>query len=186
MAVPRRQESRRGGADAASEQPSPRISHREDVVGMSQVIQVRAARAVDADVLIEFNCRLAAETEHRQLDRLVVARGVAAALADPGKARYFVACAGDRVVGQLMHTWEWSDWRDGYFWWLQSVYVDATWRRRGVFRALYEHLCAAAEADPQVVGLRLYVERENLAAQEAYRRLGMSGAGYLVLERMTG
>lgn len=143
---------------------------------------VRPATPSDAEVLIEFNCRLAAETEQKHLDRATVSRGVQRALADPAKARYFVACREGRPVGQVMHTWEWSDWRNGYFWWLQSVYVDPPHRGRGVFRALFEHLRALAEADPEVIGLRLYVEQENVAAQRVYARLGMNPTGYLVLE----
>jgi GNAT superfamily N-acetyltransferase len=149
---------------------------------VSSSLTVRLATLADADTLVDFNCRLAAETEHKELDRDTVARGVRRALADPAKARYFVACLDGRPVGQVMHTWEWSDWRNGYFWWLQSVYVVPVHRGRGVFRALFEHLRALAEADPEVVGLRLYVEQENTAAQQVYARLGLTPTGYLVLE----
>src|SRR5262249_25638071 len=105
-------------------------------------------------------------------------------LADPQRGRYFVAEEAGRVVGQLLLTYEWSDWRDGWIWWIQSVYVHADFRRAGVFRCLYEHVagCAAAEAD-RVVALRLYVERDNAAAQQTYGRMGMSGTSYLVMER---
>ncbi len=150
--------------------------------GAASALMVRPATPADAEVLIDFNCRLAAETEHKQLDRDTVSHGVRRALADPAKARYFVACLGGRPVGQVMHTWEWSDWRNGYFWWLQSVYVVPAHRGRGVFRALFEHLRALAELDPEVIGLRLYVERENAAAQQVYARLGLTPTGYLVLE----
>ena len=85
-----------------------------------------------------------------------------------------------------MHTWEWSDWRNGDVWWLQSVYVHADYRRQGVFRALKQHLESLAEADPDVVGLRLYVERDNGHAQKTYNSLGFQSAGYLVMERMFG
>lgn len=145
---------------------------------------VRPAHAHDLDFIVDCNCRLAAETEHKQLDRPTVTRGVAAALADPRKARYYVACAGDRPVGQLMHTWEWSDWRNGDIWWLQSVYVLPEHRGQGVFRRLFEHVAALAAQDPGVVGLRLYVEQDNAAAQAVYSRLGLSEAGYRVLERL--
>ncbi|HVW01866.1 MAG TPA: GNAT family N-acetyltransferase, partial [Planctomycetaceae bacterium] len=117
-------------------------------------------------------------------DRPTVERGVAALLADPRHGRYFVACDGPRVVGQMMHTYEWSDWRNGQIWWLQSVYVAADFRQRGVFRALFEHVLHAAEADPGVVGVRLYVEDENKSAQAAYAKLGLDEAGYHVMERM--
>jgi ribosomal protein S18 acetylase RimI-like enzyme len=135
-------------------------------------------------VIVDYNCRLASETEGKQLDRPTVERGVAALLADPRHGRYFVACDGSRVVGQMMHTYEWSDWRNGQIWWLQSVYVAADFRQRGVFRALFEHVLKAAEADPGVVGVRLYVEEENKSAQAAYAKLGLDEAGYHVMERM--
>ncbi|MFV0444514.1 MAG: GNAT family N-acetyltransferase [Planctomycetaceae bacterium] len=150
----------------------------------ADLIPIRPACGDDAATIVDFNCRLAWETEQKQLDREVVARGVAAVLADPRKARYFVACDGDRPVGQLMHTWEWSDWRNGDIWWLQSVYVHPDYRGRGVFRQLFEHLRQQAEVDPAVVGLRLYVEQDNTTAQEVYTRLGMSAPGYRVLELM--
>src|SRR5262245_61752969 len=115
-------------------------------------------RATDADVptLVEFNRRLALETEHKTLDFAVLTDGVVAVLADGGtKGTYFVAEEDGRVVGQLMFTLEWSDWRNGWVWWIQSVYVHPDARRKGVFRALYEHVHRAAVADPQVVAIRL-------------------------------
>ncbi|MEX0704816.1 MAG: GNAT family N-acetyltransferase [Planctomycetales bacterium] len=147
---------------------------------------VRAARLDDRETIVEFNCRLAEETEGLRLDRATVTAGVEAVLADVSKGRYFVACRKDREqpVGQLMHTREWSDWRNGDLWWLQSVYVVPDCRRLGVFRLLYDHALEAARGAPQVVGVRLYVEQHNAAAQDAYRRLGMREAGYLVMERI--
>ena len=144
---------------------------------------VRRAVHADALVLVEFNRRLALESEGKTLDPAVLARGVAAGLADDNKARYFVADEGGAVVGQLMLTSEWSDWRDGWIWWIQSVYVRDDWRRRGVFRLLYEHVHQAALDDRTVIGIRLYVEHENHSAQESYLKLGMERTGYLVLER---
>ncbi|HUG92661.1 MAG TPA: GNAT family N-acetyltransferase, partial [Planctomycetaceae bacterium] len=128
---------------------------------MVDSMHVRLATAADRDTIAEFNCRLAEESEETSLDPETVREGVAALLADPAKGRYFVACAGGRIVGQLMHTWEWSDWRNGQIWWLQSVYVHPDYRRRGVFRRLFEHVLREAESDPGVVGLRLYVENGN-------------------------
>lgn len=145
-------------------------------------LEVRTATARDESFVVDCNCRLAWETEHKQLDRPTVTLGVRAALADPAKARYFVACRDGLPVGQVMHTWEWSDWRNGVFWWLQSVYVLPEHRGGGVFRRLFEHVRELAEADPQVVGLRLYVEQANAAAQAAYLKLGMTDARYGVLE----
>jgi len=142
-------------------------------------------RATDADVptLVEFNRRLALETEHKTLDLAVLTDGVVAGLKDDEKAKYFVAEDGGRVVGQLMLTLEWSDWRNGWVWWIQSVYVRPDARRRGVFRALFEHVLVEARAEPDVVGLRLYVEQDNGSAQQTYARLGMDRTAYLVFER---
>jgi ribosomal protein S18 acetylase RimI-like enzyme len=147
-------------------------------------LQVRTASPDDWETIVAFNCRLAEETENLCLDPAVIGPGVRSALSDPRKARYFVACFGPEVVGQLMLTTEWSDWRNGDIWWLQSVYVDPPFRRQGVFRELYRHACREADTDPNVVGLRLYVEIHNNRAQDVYRRLGMQEAGYLVMQHM--
>lgn len=146
-------------------------------------LTIRNADPADADVIADFNARLAEESEGKKLAHDRLRHGVAAALGDPARARYFLACRGTAVVGQLMITTEWSDWRNGWFWWIQSVYVVPEERRRGVFRALYEHVEQLARGDGGIVGLRLYVEQENRRAQEVYRRLGMKPPGYFVLER---
>jgi ribosomal protein S18 acetylase RimI-like enzyme len=146
-------------------------------------VTVRRAGAADADTIVDFNCLLAEESEGKTLERALLLPGVRAGLLDDMKIRYYVAEDAGRVVGQMGTTLEWSDWRNGWFWWIQSVYVRPEARRRGVFRALYEHVLRAAQADPQVIGLRLYVEEENRAAQQTYERLGMEKTGYFVLER---
>ena len=145
-------------------------------------LTIRRGQPGDAGAVIEFNRRLAEETEGKALDAAVLAAGVAAVLADPARGLYFLAESGGEVAGQLMLTFEWSDWRNGWVWWIQSVYVRADVRRRGVFRALYEHVERAARQDPGVVGLRLYAERENVAAQQTYLRMGMRWTSYQVLE----
>lgn len=157
-------------------------------------ISIRSATPDDAATIVEFNRRLAWETEQKRLDDAVLTAGVQAALSRPDYARYFVAettldgTAGatstkPTIIGQLMITFEWSDWRNGLFWWIQSVYVHADHRRRGVFRALYDHVETLARATPDVCGLRLYVEHENAAAQATYKNLGMHPPGYVVFER---
>jgi GNAT superfamily N-acetyltransferase len=146
-------------------------------------LSIRRAGPADAAIVTEFNRLLAAESEGKTLDAAVLAAGVASGLADPRKGVYFLAEEDGVAVGQIMFTTEWSDWRNGWFWWIQSVYVRPAERRRGVFRALFEHVDQAARADGHVIGLRLYVERENHVAQETYRRMGMEAAGYLVFER---
>ncbi len=150
---------------------------------MSELL-IRPANESDVDVVVEFNRRLAAETEDKALDAETLRAGVLAGLADARRARYFLAEVEGWVVGQLMLTTEWSDWRNGDLWWFQSVYVAADHRRRGVFRRLFEHVLATAERDPGVVGLRLYVEDQNEVAQRTYRQLGLSKGGYHVMERI--
>jgi GNAT superfamily N-acetyltransferase len=145
-------------------------------------ILVRAARAGDAAALAAGNIAMALEAEHKTLDPATVQRGVEAVFERPALGRYFVAEIEGRVVGQAMHTYEWSDWRNGTFWWLQSVYVAPHARRLGVFRALYRHVEDLARSDAGVCGLRLYVERDNARAQNTYRSCGMDDAGYLVME----
>lgn len=154
---------------------------------MSQLdLEIRPATLEDWETIADFNLKLADETEPVVLDRATVEAGVRALLADDRKGRYFVATVDGRIIGQLMHTREWSDWRNGDVWWLQSVYVEAAFRRQGVFAALKRNLEELAESDPNVVGLRLYVEQGNEHAQATYRTLGFKSAGYLVMERMFG
>lgn len=146
-------------------------------------LSIRRAGPADVPIVAEFNRRLAQETEGKSLDPVILTRGVAAAIADANKAIYFVATRDEIVVGQLAITREWSDWRNGWFWWIQSVYVQADARRQGVFSQLYHHLHQEAVAATDVIGIRLYVEQENRAAQETYRKLGMDRAGYFILQR---
>lgn len=125
---------------------------------------------------------MARETEGLELDRDRLRRGVEAVLEDRTKGFYWVAEIDNRVVGQTLVTQEWSDWRNGAFWWIQSVYVEPESRGSGVFRALYEHVDREARAHPGVCGLRLYVEQENHKAQNAYERLGMKRTPYWIYE----
>ena len=138
----------------------------------------------DADVLAQFNVALAKESENLLLDPARVKAGVAALLRDPAKGTYFVAEAGGAVVGQLLITHEWSDWNNGDFWWLQSVYVRSDCRRRGVFQALFEHVLARAEGRRDVAAIRLYVEKNNEPALKAYARLELKETHYRILERL--
>jgi ribosomal protein S18 acetylase RimI-like enzyme len=151
--------------------------------GTASTLLIRRADADDGEAIAELNRRLAAETESLALDPATIAAGVQAALADPAKARYFVATEPTgSIVGQVMHTYEWSDWRNGWIWWLQSVYVLPEYRGRGVLRRLVTHVIELGRSDPQVVGLRLYVEEHNTTAHAVYDRLGLAAAGYHVRE----
>ena len=143
---------------------------------------IRPARTTDADIICAFNRLMAKETENLDLDLALVGPGVKAMLADPHKGRYFVAELGEQVVGQIGYTCEWSDWRNGYFWWIQSVYVAKPARRQGVFSKLLEMVVTAARAQPDVIGVRLYVEHDNAAAQATYQQLGFALTNYNVME----
>ncbi len=145
-------------------------------------ISVRPARADDAELVAELNARLAADTEDLSLDRARLLAGVRAVLEDPGKGFYTMAERAGSVVGQLLITREWSDWRNGDFWWIQSVFVVPEARGAGVFRALYEHVDRLARERGDVCGLRLYVERHNESAQRTYERLGMQRTVYDMFE----
>ncbi|MEZ6085449.1 MAG: GNAT family N-acetyltransferase [Phycisphaerae bacterium] len=149
---------------------------------MKSSIIVRSAAASDLRAIVEGNSMMAIESEGKRLDEAVLTRGVRRALEDPLRGRYLVAECDGRVVGQLMVTQEWSDWRDGWFWWIQSVYVAKNFRRKGVYRRLYEHLRDEASNTAGVCGLRLYVERENEPALATYQSLGMVDAGYNLYE----
>jgi GNAT superfamily N-acetyltransferase len=145
-------------------------------------IVVRPGTAADRDFIVDCNARLARETENKQLDAAKLKAGVDSLFATPAKGRYFIAELDRRPVGQLMFTTEWSDWRNGYFWWIQSVYVLPQARRAGVFSALFHHLERLAREDVNVCGLRLYVDRANEPAQRTYRRLGLNATHYALME----
>lgn len=151
-------------------------------VEQSPKITVRWATRDDFEVIAQYNCELASESEQKRLDLEVVRAGVLAILNDSAKGRYVVACAEGQIVGQMMHTREWSDWRNGEIWWLQSVYVAKAIRRMGVFRQLLAEMRAAAAREVGVIGLRLYVEQENSRAIETYLRSEFTETGYTVME----
>jgi ribosomal protein S18 acetylase RimI-like enzyme len=151
---------------------------------MPNAVTIRRGEPRDAATIADFNRRMAWETEHKQLDADVLARGVARVFNDAAKGFYLVAELAGEVVGQLMVTYEWSDWRDGWIWWIQSVYVREDCRRQGIFRSLHDEAIRLARASGDVVGVRLYVERENARAQATYERLGMYDPGYVVRELM--
>ena len=145
-------------------------------------INIRNANLNDAPIIADFNYSIAAETEHIELDRKRLLRGVIALLKDDSKGFYILAEIGGRVAGQLMITYEWSDWRCATFWWIQSVYVPKEFRGAGVFKQLYRHIEKRARKNKSVCGLRLYVERSNSRAQQTYEHLGMNKADYNMYE----
>jgi GNAT superfamily N-acetyltransferase len=138
------------------------------------------------EVLVDFSAAMALETEGLTLDRERLRRGTLAVLESSARGFYLVAerlgRASKEVVGQLLVTYEWSDWRNATFWWIQSVYVHPNWRRRGVYRRMHEAVLTQARARKDVCGLRLYVERGNRMAQAAYRQVGLTPSAYRVFE----
>ena len=143
---------------------------------------IRHGRPADFETIAAFNLSLAAETEDLHLDPDTVRKGVQAVLSDAAKGTYFVAEREGVIVGQLMITLEWSDWRNGRIWWIQSVYVAADARGSGVYRQLHEHVEREARQRPDVAAIRLYVHHENERAQQTYARMGMQETEYKIFE----
>lgn len=145
-------------------------------------ISIREAAPADLEIICRYNAALAEESEAKSLDRGVLEAGVRAALDDPDRSRYFIAESGGQAIGQIMYTLEWSDWRNGWFWWLQSVYVAPEARGTGVFSALFGHVADRARRRDDVCGIRLYVEAENTHAQRVYSAMGLEMTSYQVME----
>ena len=145
-------------------------------------MKIRDATLPDLEFIVAANMALASESEDQALDPALLRPGVQAVLDDPTLGRYYLAEIGGQPVGQLMTTFEWSDWRNGVFLWIQSVYVLPAHRGAGVFRALYQHLAELARKDGRICGIRLYVDRDNARAREVYTRLGMHLSNYQVMQ----
>jgi len=144
-------------------------------------IRIRTGEIRDQAVIAAFNIAMAKETEDKVLPEATITAGIKAVMDDPGKGFYLVAENPDKIAGSLMITPEWSDWRNGYFWWIQSVYVRPEFRRMGIYRKLYEHVKQLA-AGKKICGFRLYVEKENETAQKTYESLGMDRTCYVMYE----
>ena len=157
-----------------------------DAPARHRPVEIRLAGAGDAAALAGFNAAMALETESRVLEARSLRPGVEAVLRDPGNGFFLVADAGGEIAGALFVTYEWSDWRNGRFWWIQSVYVRPEYRRRGVYRQLHEFVRRRARAEEDVVGLRLYVERDNANARRTYTALGMRETPYRMYEEVLG
>ncbi len=147
-------------------------------------LHIRLAEPRDLESLVTYNVALASETEDRQLERDLLQCGVEAILADASKGFYVVMehRPTGQIIGQLLITFEWSDWRNAVFWWLQSVYVHKDWRRQGVFKTLYDYVLAKGKRQGNVAGIRLYVEQDNVVAQGVYAYVGLASAPYKVFE----
>lgn len=145
-------------------------------------MNVRKAVAEDAASLVSFNQKMALETEGRHLDEAILKNGVEAVFADPNKGFYVVAEHDGDIIGGLLVTFEWSDWRNKWFWWIQSVYIVPEARGKSIYSRLYEFVKAEAAKQGDVCGFRLYVERENTHAQRVYEKLGMKNSVYFMYE----
>jgi len=146
-------------------------------------MQIRLAGIDDIDTLVNFNQQMAMETENKVLNEITLKKGVSRLIEDQNKGFYLVAEQDAQVLGSLMVTTEWSDWRNGVFWWIQSVYVTPAFRRQGIYAKLYAKVKVLAGEAENVCGFRLYVEKENIIAQQTYKTLGMSESHYLMFEQ---
>jgi GNAT superfamily N-acetyltransferase len=147
-------------------------------------MNIRLAKREDASALVKFNQAMALETEEKKLDRQILQSGVVAIFDAADKGFYVVAEHEGEIVGGLMVTFEWSDWRNGWFWWIQSVYILPESRGKKIYSRLYEFVKARAHEQKNVCGFRLYVEKENVKAQKVYEKLGMESSYYLMYEEM--
>ena len=145
-------------------------------------INIREANSNDLSILVNNNQALAQETESLELNKNILRDGIEQAL-KRRECHYFVAMMDENVVGQSMITYEWSDWRNGLIWWIQSVYVLPRYRKQGVFRSLFLHIESLARSNPQVKAIRLYVMNNNNTGQRTYKNLGMDDSGYIVFEK---
>jgi ribosomal protein S18 acetylase RimI-like enzyme len=145
-------------------------------------ITVRPARAQDLETLVAFNAAMAKESEDKGLNTEILSAGISYLLEHPAEGYYLLAEIDGNPVGTAMVTYEWSDWRNGRFWWIQSVYVHSDFRRRGVYARLHDTVRTSAAQDSQCCGIRLYVEKDNSGAQATYLSLGMEQTHYLLFE----
>jgi ribosomal protein S18 acetylase RimI-like enzyme len=143
---------------------------------------IRNATLKDADIIAQFNIAMALETENKILEPAIILAGVRSLFAQPHAGFYLIAEMDNEVVGSLMITTEWSDWRNGLFWWIQSVYIQPAYRRKGIYGMLYKRVKLMAQEHPDVCGFRLYVEKDNWIAQKTYTKLGMQPTHYLIFE----
>lgn len=148
----------------------------------NQVINLRMATALDIDNIAKFNTDMAFETESINLDQVDLRLGIAAVISDSNLGFYLIAEREGMMIGQILITKEWSDWRNGWFWWIQSVFVEPNHRRMGVYSAMYKKIVDMADREGNVCGLRLYVDRDNLSAKQVYSQLGMSQSHYDLYE----
>lgn len=152
---------------------------------MDEHVVIRKAELKDIERIANFNIKMARETEGKELDKNTVMKGVGAVINDPNRGFYLIAEKDDlkkRMVGQLLITFEWSDWRNKFFWWIQSVYVDKTYRNKKIFSRLFDRIVEIAKQRKVVFGFRLYVEKHNESAKRVYESLGLTRTSYEIYE----
>lgn len=149
---------------------------------MSYEIQI--ATKEHAAFIVDFQIKMALETESLTLDRNTVTKGVQAVFKNPSLGQYFIAKEKNKVIASLLITYEWSDWRNAKVWWIQSVYVCPENRRKGVFSQFYSLIKGLVEKSEDAGGLRLYVDKTNVSAQKTYQKVGMNGEHYQLFEWM--
>ena len=148
------------------------------------MIKITTADKSHIDTIVNFQAKMAWQTEELELDTVTVTKGVTAVFEDPAKGAYYVAKDGDKVIACLLTTPEWSEWRNGTVLWIQSVFVEEDYRKQGIFRQMYSYLKEMVMAEENLMGLRLYVEKTNLRAQKVYEAIGMNGDHYQFFEWM--
>lgn len=142
----------------------------------------RKGTLADTETIVQFQKNMALETEGKTLQEFAIKSGVTEVIKDTQKGTYLVAEYEGHIIGSLLITYEWSDWRNGWFWWIQSVYVKNEWRRKGVYSHLYDEVKKLSFGVKNICGIRLYVEKENIIAQTVYKKLGMHDTKYLLYE----
>lgn len=146
------------------------------------MVQIRLALEEDSNVITDFQLKMALETEGIQLEKEKVKSGVSSVFRDPAKGKYFVAVEEEKIIASTLLTYEWSDWRNQWFLWIQSVYVIPEKRGKGVFRMMYDHIKKMVMNDDEIAGLKLYVDNDNLIAIKTYKAIGMDGEHYKLFE----
>lgn len=153
-----------------------------EIVLTKKSMHIREANSHDIPTLIDFQLKLALETENLQLEISTLSLGIHKLFKDPSRGKYYVTEAEGEVIGCLSLTYEWSDWRCGTVLWIQSVYVSEAWRGKGVYKGMYNHIRSIVESDADLTGIRLYVDNTNTSAKKVYKGLGMNGDHYSVFE----
>ena len=146
------------------------------------MIKIRDASILESEIIINFQTNMALETENLKLEKSSVRKGINAVFKDSSKGKYYVAEENDRIVGSLLTTFEWSDWKNGIILWIQSVYIIPEYRRKGIFKKMYSYLKKMVEESNGLIGLRLYVNKTNIIAQKTYEKIGMDSEHYKLYE----